>query len=141
MNDPNLIKRLVLHEGSSKVVKKDTKGYWTIGFGRNVDPNGGPGLSISEQYYLLNNDIEERAQQCRQHFLWFNDLDIVRQGVLVELCFMGIGSLLTFKKMLAAIALRDWKTASKELLDSQWRKDVGETRATDVSQRLLTGRY
>jgi hypothetical protein len=68
----NLIDQLKVHEGSRTHAYDCPAGYITIGVGRNIDPNGGLGLSEDEINYLLRNDIE-RCYRELDRFSWFMD--------------------------------------------------------------------
>ena len=57
-----LLEMLKRHEGEvvtngRHVAYKCPSGYWTVGVGRNIDPNGGIGLSDEEIDFLLEGDI------------------------------------------------------------------------------------
>ena len=113
---------------------RDSVGILTIGVGRNLEDRG---ISASEARMLLDNDIDDCINALAT-FPWFPDLDPVRQRVFVDLCFMGIGRLRGFSKMLAATAARDWPTAAAELLDSKYATQVGQ-RARTLATMLETG--
>jgi lysozyme len=69
-------------------------------------------------------------------------LDKVRQEVLIELCFaMNAKKVSKFVNMLAALQVKDYIEAGKELLDSDWARTVGSNRANDLAHRLVYGRY
>lgn len=121
---------------------QDTKGFWTIGCGRLIDKRQGGKISLDEIQYLLNNDIRNCTQELSS-FRWFTNQDEVRKGVLIELVFnMGLTHLLGFGKMIAALTIQDYITASHELLSSKWAtEDVGPQRVKDIQHRLLTGTY
>jgi lysozyme len=112
----------------------------TVGVGRNIDPNGGIGLSDDEIDYLLKNDIE----RCRQELgtlSWFVNLDPVRQDALINLCFnLGFTRLLGFKNAMSAMAVGDYDTAADEFLDSRWAIQVG-MRAIEVTDMIRSGSY
>ena len=130
-----LRQQLRQHEGWKQFPYRDTVGKLSIACGRNLDDRG---LSDDEIAYLLNNDINECFRQLDASFPWFFALDVVRQRVLVDLCFMGIGKLRGFKKMLAAIERKDWETAADELLASRYADQVGQ-RAVTLAAMLDTG--
>jgi lysozyme len=112
----------------------------TIGVGRNIDPNGGLGLSEDEIDYLLENDLR-RCERELGRFSWFDDLDMVRQDALINMCFnLGFTRLLKFKNMLAAIAEGRYSLAAVEALDSKWAKQVGD-RAKELAYQIETGTY
>lgn len=135
-----LIEQLKLHEGVRNFAYKCSADMITIGVGRNIDENGGLGLSMDEIDYLLANDI----QRCRtelETFSWFDDLDSVRQDALINLCFnLGMTRLLGFKNALARMAEGKYQEAADEFLDSRWATQVGY-RANDVAEMIKTGRY
>jgi lysozyme len=133
-----LFDQVIRHEGKKNKPYLDTKGKLTIGVGRNLTDRG---LSDDEIMFLLTNDLMDCAADLHMAFDWFESLDEVRTDVMLELCFnMGLTTLLEFEKMLAAMARKDYKTAAKELLDSQWRKDVGPTRSNVLANQLRTGK-
>ena len=106
-----------------------TAGAHTVGYGRNIDANGGIGISEDEANYLLENDIKRTIKEC-QRWTWFDELNPSRQSVVVQLCFqLGAPRLSQFKLMLAALSQQppDYQTAADELLDSRF--------ATQVPQR------
>lgn len=135
--DP-LTELIIRHEGLKLHPYRDTNGYLTIGVGRNLDTSG---ISADEAYALLDHDIT-RCQLELLPYLWYSNLDETRRGVIVELTFnVGLTKVLEFKKMITALKLLDFKTASKELGESTWATQVGVNRATNMSARLLTGKY
>ena len=135
-----LIEQLKKHEGVRSHVYDCPAGYQTIGVGRNVDANGGLGLSDDEIDYLLENDIR-RCERELGRFSWFDDLDVVRQDALINMCFnLGFTRLLKFKGMLAAIAEGKYKLAAVEALDSLWAKQV-KGRANEIAHMLEFGEY
>ena len=115
-----LVEQLKKHEGVRSHVYDCPAGYQTIGVGRNIDPDGGLGLSDDEIEYLLENDIR-RCERELGRFSWFDDLDVVRQDALINMCFnLGFSRLLKFTKMLAAVAEGKYKLAAAEALDRDW---------------------
>jgi lysozyme len=112
----------------------------TVGVGRNIDENGGIGLSDDEIDYLLENDIK-RCKQELIRYSWFSDLDSVRQDAMVNLCFnLGFSRLSLFTNALAAMAVADYDRAAMEFLDSKWARQVGR-RSEDVAHMIRTGEY
>ena len=101
----------------------DTKGNLTIGIGRNLQSRG---ISLDEALFLLDDDI-----MAVEHDLWkccpaYPVLSDPRKVVLVDMCFnMGIEKLMQFRKMMAALLANDFEGAAREMLASQWHKDVG----------------
>ena len=135
-----LIDQLKVHEGSRTHAYDCPAGYITIGVGRNIDPNGGLGLSEDEINYLLRNDIE-RCYRELDRFSWFMDLDQVRQEALVNMCFnLGYTRLTKFTNMMRAMAEGKYSLAASEALDSIWAVQVGQ-RSRDIAYMLELGKY
>lgn len=123
-----MIDRIKKHEGLRLKPYRCTAGKLTIGYGRNLEDNG---ITEEEAHFLLMNDLEKSWDECRKAFSWISKMDKIRQGVIVELCFnMGLGRLKGFKKMLAACERGDYETASVEMLDSLWARQVGQRAKT-----------
>ena len=132
--------QLRIHEGVRTHAYKCSANMITVGVGRNLDENGGIGLSDDEIDYLLENDIK----RCKQELVslsWFADLDVVRQDAIVNLCFnLGLTRLMGFKNAMGAMAVGDYEKAADEFLDSRWANQVGQ-RALDVTHMIRTGEY
>ena len=136
-----LVEQLKIHEGVRTHAYLCSESKITCGVGRNLDSDGGIGLSEDEIDFLLNNDIKRCRQELECHFDWFKELDDVRQDAMINLCFnIGITSLKKFSKALAAMNVHDYETAAAEFLDSRWASQVG-TRALDVTDMIRTGEY
>lgn len=131
----DLEKQLVIDEGLKKKPYRCTAGKLTIGVGRNIEDVG---ISEDEAIYMLRNDINRCRYECEMHIPIFKSLNEVRQNVLINMCFMGIGKLLEFKKMITALEYGDYKQASKEMLDSLWAKQVKD-RAYRLARKMENG--
>lgn len=129
------------HEGVRSHAYKCSAGYVTIGVGRNIDQDGGLGLSDDEVDYLLSNDVDRCLKELAATFDWFKQLDEARRDAMVNLVFnLGMPRLKQFQKALAAMAIADWSTAADEFLDSRWATQVG-ARAIEVTSMIRTGEY
>ncbi len=138
MDTRKLESLLKAHEGYRRLIYKCSQGFWTGGYGRNLQTKG---LSPEEALYLLQNDIKECIGLLTP-FVWFESLDDVRKGVMVELTFnMGLPGLLKFKKTLVHVANHDWAKAVKELCNSQWARQVSAERRDNICYRLEHGEY
>jgi len=108
----------------------------TIGFGRNIDREGG-GLGITEEEaeVMLRNDIDRSVQECANWY-WFDRQPDRVKRVLIELCFqLGYPALSGFNRMLSALSADNYETAAAELLDSKFAVQVPH-RAKRLSDRL-----
>lgn len=133
---PAFLNRLIQHEGLCLKPYRCSRGKLTIGVGRNLDDTG---LSKSEALFLLTNDILKVYHDCQTNFNFFNQLTSTRQEVLVEMAFnLGLNGLKGFKKFLKALDKKDYLTASKEMLNSSWAKQV-KGRAKTLSQLMKDG--
>ena len=129
------------HEGVEHHIYRCSAGFWTLGAGRNVDPQGGLGLSDDEVDYLLQNDIERVIKELSAEYRWFNSLDDVRKDAMIDISFnLGATRLRGFKRALAAMEVADYKMAAKEFLDSKWSRDV-KGRATELCYMIEMGSY
>lgn len=114
----------------------DTHGFCTIGYGHNLSENG---ISILMADQLLDWDISCAQKAVIRNMPWVMSLDEPRQDAFVHLCFwIGIGSLLSFSKLLKAAQIGNWQGVHDELLNSDLYRDIPE-RTKDIATRLLTG--
>jgi lysozyme len=124
----------------------DSKGFWTVGHGHLL-PRNITRQELNEMRWtrehgesVLDADLANAIHEAGA-FPWWITLDPVRQAVIVELVFnMGRSKVKGFTRMIAAIQNKEYQKASRELLDSQWRKDVGPTRSRRLALMLETGR-
>ena len=134
----NIVDQLRRDEGESPTCYQDHLGYWTIGVGRLIDARKGGGLRPDEIAYLLNNDIISRREALKAALPFFVELSSARQGVLINMAFnMGVANLLKFKQMLAAVEAKHWGIAAKEMLDSNWARQVPK-RAVRLASQMET---
>lgn len=95
------------------------EGFLTIGYGRNIDPNGGKGISKEEGQAQLFNDITECDEDLRKVFAAWDTFSLRRKATLLNLRFqLGPSRFRGFRKMIAAIEKDDWELAAAELRDS-----------------------
>jgi lysozyme len=136
-----LKKQLTLDEDKRKFVYKDSKGYYTIAIGRLVDDRfPGSGLREDEIEYLLNNDIDDRIEQLTRKLPWFQDLDDVRKGVLINMAFqLGVEGLLGFSRTLEQVRLGNYWRAAMYMLASKWAIYDTPKRAKRMSKQMETG--
>jgi lysozyme len=122
-------------EGFASHPYLDTVGKLTIGYGRNIHDNG---ISQKEAEYLFDNDFS-RCERELAPYPWYVNQPKNVQDALMNMCFnMGIERLLTFRKMILALTIKDYTTAALETLDSKWAIQVGN-RAKDVALMMRQG--
>lgn len=121
-SDPIFLECLVQikeDEGFSSHAYLCPSGFLTIGYGRNVDPNGGKGITEAEGQVLLSNDITECDDDLRRVFAAWDSFSLRRRATLLNLRFqLGPSRFRGFRKMIAAIEKGDWEQAASELRDS-----------------------
>lgn len=135
MNRQLLRSQLERHEGLRLKPYLDTVGKLTVGYGRNLEDVG---ISRDEADFMLDNDIDQVERQL-DTVDEYRDLDPVRQTVIANMAFnLGFAGLMGFKNMWEAIGRRDWNSASKEMMQSKWARQVG-VRAVELSEIMRTG--
>jgi lysozyme len=134
----NLREMIKRHEGVETHAYKCSQNKTTIGVGRNIDPDGGIGLSEAEIDYLLNNDINRCIGEL-SGFVWFPDLNQERQNAIIDMVFnLGITRFKGFKNAIDAMSKSDFDTAADEFYDSRWAKQVGN-RAIEICEMIRKG--
>lgn len=124
----------VLHE------YKDHLGYSTIGIGVLIDKRKGGGITKEESSYLFQNRLGAKRQEIRKALPWFDGLDPVRQGVLLNMAYqLGVAGLLGFKTTLKHVQAGQWVAASVGMLDSKWARLDTPARAERLATQMRTG--
>lgn len=133
---------LMLDEGTGPMrhgrllAYQDTLGYWTVGFGRNLQ---GRGLSMAEAQMLLENDIDDVLLEMGRAFPWAAGMNGVRQRVLANMLFnLGLTKLQGFTHTLTAMRERRYKDAADGMRASKWYRQVGK-RGERLAQEMETG--
>lgn len=129
-------------EGVKACVYKDHLGFDTIGCGRLVDSRKpGAGLRPVEIDFLLQNDIEDRTGQLTKRLPWFENLDEVRQGALLNMAFqLGVDGLLGFKNTLKMVEDGRYSEAADNMLLSKWAQQT-PARAKRMAEQMRTGQW
>jgi GH24 family phage-related lysozyme (muramidase) len=143
--DPILRRDIQQAERLELLAYKDTKGFWTIGWGHKL-PAGhdwnGCIWTQAQADKQFDDDILDAWNHAQKLPEW-SALDTrARTNALVELVFnMGCKTWLEFVKTRPAIRRQDWKCVSDELKDSDWYKEVHATRGDRLRDYFLTGSY
>lgn len=136
MNLQMLAIDLIEDEGFRSKPYRCTRGKLSIGYGRNLEDRG---ITVKEARMMLDNDMVEVYTEMQRRLPWFSKLQDGRQRALCRMAFqLGVGGLMGFKKMLAALAVGDYVSAHKEALDSEWAKQTPE-RAARIAALILHG--
>ena len=131
----HLLKELVKHEGLRLQVYQDTLGIDTIGIGRNLKDRGISkeeldeldiptidhvyeyGITEADAMLLAENDVQIVEEELLRAHPCVEELDAVRQLVLVDMAFnMGVPRLCKFKKMWNAIHEKNLTPHQKKCL-------------------------
>jgi lysozyme len=140
INESQVTARLIADEDEVLHAYQDHLGFWTIGVGILIDERKGGGITREESRYLLRNRIRRKADECEQRFEWWHAIDDVRRGVIVCMAFqLGTNGVANFKRMCAALRIRDYITASIEMLDSDWYRKQTPARAQRMAQIMRSG--
>ncbi len=102
------IRRSVIHhEGIKTFPYPDSMGNITIGIGYNLSSRGVTDEWINAEY---NADVNYFYHQLLT-FPWFENLNLDRQIVLIDMAFMGWKRFLEFEKMIDYLSKGDYKNA------------------------------
>jgi len=139
MNIDQLSADLFRDEGVRTHAYQCSMGKTTIGVGRNIDEEGGLGLSQSEIKYLLQNDIGRVISELNSSFPWWRNLPDPCQRALANMCFqLGLSTLKKFHLMLMALEEGNYDHAADEALDSKWARQT-PNRAARVTALFREG--
>lgn len=141
MNVQDLISK---HEGCKDMPYKDTMGIETIGIGHNMEANPLPAgmtppLTQDQITQLFQQDLAHVMNELKAGIAWFENLDEVRQAVLIDMTFnMGWGELRKFVNTLSLISDGKYSAAAAAMLESAWAKQV-PNRANEDSKMMASG--
>ena len=155
----HLLQELVKHEGLRLQVYQDTLGIDTIGIGRNLKDRGISkeeldeldiptidhvyeyGITEADAMLLAENDVQIVEEELLRAHPCVEELDAVRQLVLVDMAFnMGVPRLCKFKKMWNAVHEKKFDAAAKEMLDSRWANQV-KSRSVKLANAMHNGAF
>ena len=131
-NLKNVIDRLKINEGYRSKVYKCSLGYDTIGYGFAIKD-----LELSEDIstIILTGLVEKKHKFLKTKMGWYNDMPTEIQGVILEMVYqIGYTGFTKFRKAIKYMINKDYKNASKEMLDSKWAKSDSPQRAKRLSK-------
>jgi len=142
--DKKAIALLKIHEGFRSKQYRCTAGFWTIGYGFNLDSNGLAlpaskireyktiGITESEAEKLLLMMVERIEHQLSGKLVWWSKLNAARQSVFINMAYnMGVDGVMKFKNTLACAEHNDFFGAAAQMLDSKWSRDVNPKNKPD----------
>lgn len=105
-------------EGYRQFLYTCSEGKTTIGYGFNLDDTG---LSKEESSLILELRISKIEELLFHEYTWFRSISSDRQSILISMVYqLGFKGFKSFKKMIKALADKDYDLASEEGLDSLW---------------------
>lgn len=111
----DIISLLEKEEGFSKIPYKDSRGFWTIGFGHRCSENDDSITKVQAEE-ILRNDILKAEKRVSD----LTDNEKCK-AILVCMSFqLGSSGLRKFHTMLRYIRNKDFQNASKAMLQSAW---------------------
>lgn len=144
-----IIPRVKQHEGVRPKKYLDSKGIPTVGVGFNLKRSdadrklkavganpikvkqGKQALTPNQIETLLISDLKSSKSAANRIVGNLAQYPAGVQGVLVEMAFnLGENGLSKFKNFLAAVKAKKYKVAAKEMLNSDWSKQVGSRAKT-----------
>ena len=144
MNESLIDAELRRDEGVRYSPYRDTKGILTVGIGHNMEASPLPSdwiapLTDDQVDQLLNHDLSVVYVALDLHLPWWEELDEVRQRVVVNMAFnLGTAKLCEFHQTLACMKAADYAGAADGMLDSAWANEVHD-RATRLADAMRTG--
>lgn len=136
-----LLTFLKQEEGYRQHPYKCTGGYWTVGWGRNLEAVG---IREEEATAMLRNDMfiarGDAQEICAERGVDWNALTVDQRNALAAMAFqLGKRGLGSFKKMFAMLAAGDARAASAEALQSKWARQT-PSRAMRTATMIGAGR-
>ena len=139
MNIDKLRDELKVDEGVKYEIYLDHLSLPTLGVGhliKDTDPESGLpiGTKIEEERVneLFDEDIQVTIQECKYLYNDFDDLPEEAQRIIANMMFnLGRPRLSRFLKMKQHVDNRDFASASQEMKNSKWYRQV-----TNRAQRL-----
>jgi lysozyme len=119
-------------DSTGKRVTCQPAGNLSIAVGVNLET----GLDDAEIEWLSKHRLQ-KTETALQVYVWYRQLDTVRQSVLLDIAFnTGIAGLLHFPRMLTAIQQQQWDVAAVECHVGDPRLDA---RYSNLAKMILTG--
>jgi lysozyme len=118
----DLLEAVKLSEGFRDKVYKCTEGFDTIGYGFAIKD-----LIMDEDIaeMILRRKLDKLIDRVNRRFEWLSELPLQAQDVIYEMCYqLGVSGVSKFKKTLLYLENKEYRMASKEMLDSKWARQT-----------------
>lgn len=120
------------NDATSRRVTCQPEGNLSIAVGVNLEE----GLDNEEIDWLSKHRLQKVVNQL-QGYAWYRALDPSRRSVMLDIAFNeGVGGLLHFPRMIAALQAQEWGVAATECHVADGKLDA---RYATLAQILLTG--
>jgi lysozyme len=129
MNIERLKKQVIANEGMRKTAYKDTLDNWTTGVGHLI--------KLPDEEYLIEKELTDievdqifttDLNQAIDDARKFIDADTIPEEafeVVIDMAFnLGLPRLMKFQNFQQALKEKDYKKASREMLNSLWAKQL-----------------
>ena len=116
------------------------QGIWHIGYGYNLEARR-PDLdnydhltwTKAEAFFQLEADVKAVDLRLRVRLSCYKQLPGHVRAVLLDMAYnLGFGGLMKFEELLTALCVKDYETAAKEILDSEYASDVPNRAARNI---------
>lgn len=135
MDRAALLKELLRDEGLKLTAYRDTVGKLTIGIGHNLERP----ISEPAAQRIFEDDVDEHWRELQAALPWVDQLDDVRQRVLLNMAFnLGVPGLLKFTNTLELIRMGRYAKAADAMLHSLWASQV-KSRAVRLAAMMREG--
>ena len=123
-------------EGFMPIPYRCTSGKLSIGYGTNIQD----GITREEALLLMRHRLGKVVAALESRLPFWPRLTDERRRVLANMGYqLGVGGLMGFKRMLAAIERGDYDTAGKEMMDSKWARSDSPARAQRLRKMMVRG--
>lgn len=120
-------------EGFMPIPYRCTAGKLSIGYGTNIQD----GITKDEALLLMRHRLGKVVAALESRLPFWAKLTDDRRRVLANMGYqLGVGGLMGFKRMLAALERGDYEAAAREMLDSKWARQDSPGRARRLAERM-----
>ena len=132
----DLEREVASDEGFVPIPYRCTSGKLSIGYGTNIQD----GITKDEALLLMRHRLGKVVAAMESRLPFWSKLTDERRRVLANMGYqMGMGGLMGFRRMLAAMERGDYDTAGKEMMDSKWARSDSPARAQRLRKMMVRG--
>ena len=132
----DLEREVASDEGFMPIPYRCTSGKLSIGYGTNIQD----GITREEALLLMRHRLGKVVAALESRLPFWLKLTDDRRRVLANMGYqLGVGGLMGFKRMLAALERGDYESAAREMLDSKWARSDSPARAQRLRKMMVRG--